>query len=118
METRTPGSASGPKKRSGGDTGTALRADSTTPGAQLRFTDAEREIILAATDLIVRSKPIGFTGQSALARSAIAASRCRVVSAAVQITHGARHVRLRCDATWRRGKVITIGRQLVRTAVT
>jgi len=29
-ETRTPGSASGPQKRAGGDTGTALRADSTT----------------------------------------------------------------------------------------
>ena len=31
METRTPGSASGPQKRTDGNTGTALRADSTTP---------------------------------------------------------------------------------------
>lgn len=31
METRTPGSASGPQKRTAGDTGTALRAESTTP---------------------------------------------------------------------------------------
>jgi NADPH:quinone reductase-like Zn-dependent oxidoreductase len=29
VETRTPGSASGPQKRTGGNTGTALRADST-----------------------------------------------------------------------------------------
>jgi hypothetical protein len=35
VETRTPGSASGPQKRTGGNADTALRADSTKPITEL-----------------------------------------------------------------------------------
>ena len=61
METRTPGSASGLQKRTGGNTGTALRADSTTR-AQLRFTDIDG---MRITAFITDTAPGAVPGQLA-----------------------------------------------------
>jgi hypothetical protein len=59
------------------------------------------EIIMAATDLIAWTKLLGFTDNQDLARCEIQAFRYRVLHVAARITHSARQLRLRIDATWR-----------------
>jgi hypothetical protein len=59
------------------------------------------EIIMAATDLITWTKLIGFADHPGLARCEIDTFRYRVLHVAARITHGARQIRLRIDATWR-----------------
>jgi len=61
------------------------------------------EIILAATDLVSWAKLIGFAADPDLATCEIDTFRYRVLHVAARITRGAPQIRLRIDATWRRG---------------
>jgi Transposase DDE domain group 1 len=63
---------------------------------------ARLEIVLAAADLVAWTQLIGFTDHPELARCEIAAFRYRVLHVAARVTRGARQLRLRIDATWRR----------------
>jgi hypothetical protein len=76
------------------------------------------EIILAATDLIAWVKLIGFTEHPELARCEIQTFRYRVLHVAARITHGARQIRLRIDATWRWATAISTAWTRIRTAFT
>jgi len=59
------------------------------------------ETILTAVDLVCWTKKICFADVPELARCEIAAFRYRVLHVAARLTHGARQLRLRIDATWR-----------------
>jgi len=74
------------------------------------------EIVLAAADLVAWTKLIGFTTHPGLARAEITTFRYRVLHVAARITHGARQVRLRIDATWRWAAIIATAWQTIRTA--
>ena len=74
------------------------------------------EIVLAAANLVTWSRLIGFRDQPALARAEIGTFRYRVLHVAARITHSARQVRLRIDATWRWAVVIVTAWQRIRTA--
>lgn len=74
------------------------------------------EIILTAADLVTWTRLIGFTADRALARAEIGTFRYRVLHVAARITHGARQVRLRIDATWRWAAIIATAWQRIRTA--
>ena len=76
------------------------------------------EIIMAATDLVAWAKLIGFTDHPDLARSEIETFRYRVLHVAARITHGARQIRLRVDATWRWATAIATAWTRIRTAFT
>ena len=76
------------------------------------------EIIMAATDLVAWAKLIGFTGYPELARCEIETFRYRVLHVAARITHGARQLRLRIDATWRWAQAIATAWTRIRTAFT
>jgi Transposase DDE domain group 1 len=74
------------------------------------------EITLAAADLVTWARLIGFGDQPALARAEITTFRYRVLHVAARITHGARQLRLRIDATWRWAAQIATAWQAIRTA--
>jgi hypothetical protein len=74
------------------------------------------EIILAATDLVVWAKLIGFADQPEVTRCEIATFRYRVLHVAACITRGARQLRLRLDATWRWAIAITTAWHRIRAA--
>ncbi|OIN81618.1 IS1380 family transposase [Mycobacterium malmoense] len=74
------------------------------------------EIILTAADLVAWARLLGFTTRPELARAEIATFRYRVLHVAARITHGARQVRLRIDATWRWAAIIATAWQAIRTA--
>jgi hypothetical protein len=74
------------------------------------------EIIMAATDLIAWTKLIGFTDHPDLARCEIETFRYRVLHVAARITHGARQLRLRIDATWRWAHAIANAWTRIRAA--
>lgn len=74
------------------------------------------EIIMAATDLVVWSKLIGFADHPDLAKCEIDTFRYRVLHVAARITRGARQTRLRIDATWRWATAICEGWQRLRAA--
>ncbi|MGA9676621.1 MAG: IS1380 family transposase [Mycobacterium sp.] len=76
------------------------------------------EIIMAATDLIAWTKLLGFTDNQDLARCEIQAFRYRVLHVAARITHSARQLRLRIDATWRWAHAIATAWQAIRAAFT
>ena len=76
------------------------------------------EIVMAATDLVAWAKLIGFTEHPDLARCEIAAFRYRVLHVAARITHGARQLHLRIDATWRWAQAITAAWNRIRAAFT
>ena len=73
---------------------------------------------MAATDLVAWAKLIGFTDHPDLARSEIETFRYRVLHVAARITHGARQIRLRVDATWRWATAIATAWTRIRTAFT
>ena len=62
------------------------------------------------------SKLIGFTDQPSLATCEIGTFRYRVLHVAARITHGARQIRLRIDATWRWASPIAQAWQRIRSA--
>ena len=74
------------------------------------------EITLTAADLVTWARLIGFGDQPALARAEITTFRYRVLHVAARITHGARQLRLRIDATWRWAAQIATAWQAIRTA--
>ena len=74
------------------------------------------EIVLAAADLVAWAQLIGFTHAPELARCEIGAFRYRVLHVAARITHGARQLRLRIDATWRWASAIATAWQRLRAA--
>ncbi|ART73272.1 IS1380 family transposase [Mycolicibacterium sp. jd] len=74
------------------------------------------EIVLAAADLVIWARLIGFTSDPTLARAEIATFRYRVLHVAARITRGARQLRLRIDATWRWATSIATAWQTIRTA--
>jgi len=74
------------------------------------------EIVLAAADLVTWTRLIGFASDRALARVEITTFRYRVLHVAARITRGARHLRLRIDATWRWAAAIAAAWHRVRTA--
>lgn len=74
------------------------------------------EITLTAADLVTWARLIGFGDQPALARAEITTFRYRVLHVAARITHGARRLRLRIDATWRWAAQIATAWQAIRTA--
>jgi hypothetical protein len=74
------------------------------------------EIVLAAADLVTWTRLLGFTSHPGLARAEITTFRYRVLHVAARITHGARQVRLRIDATWRWAAIIATAWQTIRTA--
>ncbi|MGY1994737.1 IS1380 family transposase [Mycolicibacterium fortuitum] len=74
------------------------------------------EITLAAADLVTWTRLIGFRSQPRLARAEITTFRYRVLHVAARITHGARQLRLRIDATWRWAAQIAAAWQAIRTA--
>lgn len=76
------------------------------------------EIIMAATDLIAWAKLIGFADHSGLARCEIDTFRYRVVHIAARITHGARQIRLRIDATWCWARAIATAWRRIREVFT
>ncbi|KAA8969344.1 transposase, partial [Mycobacterium sp.] len=76
------------------------------------------QIIMAATDLIAWAKLIGFTEQPELARCEIDTFRYRVLHVAARLTRGARHRRLRIDATWRWAQAIATAWTRIRAAFT
>ncbi len=76
------------------------------------------EIVMAATDLVAWAKPIGFTDHPGLARCKIATFRYRVLHVAARITHSARQLRLRIDATWRWAQAIATAWRRIRAAFT
>jgi Transposase DDE domain group 1 len=76
------------------------------------------EIIMAATDLIALAKLIGFTDHPGLARCEIDTFRYRVVHIAAHITHGARQLRLRRDATWCWARAIATAWRRIREVFT
>ena len=92
-----------------------VRSDSA--GATHRFAQACRDRgVLAAADLVAWAQLIGFTHASELARCEIHAFRYRVLHVAARITRGARQLRLRIDATWRRATAIETAWQRLRAA--
>jgi hypothetical protein len=76
------------------------------------------EIILAATDLIAWAKLLGFTGHPDLARCEIETFRYRVLHVAARLTHGARQLHVRIDATWRWASAIATAWSRIRAAFT
>ena len=74
------------------------------------------EIVLTAADLVTWTRLLGFTNHPELGRAEIATFRYRVLHVAARITHGARQVRLRIDATWRWAAIIATAWQAIRTA--
>lgn len=74
------------------------------------------EIILAATDLVTWCKLIGLRDHPGLARAEIATFRYRVLHVAARITHSARQLRLRIDATWRWATQIAAAWHRIRDA--
>ncbi len=76
------------------------------------------EIVMAATDLVAWAKLIGFTDHPGLARCEIATFRYRVLHVAARITHSARQLRLRIDATWRWAQAIATAWRRIRAAFT
>jgi Transposase DDE domain group 1 len=74
------------------------------------------EVVLAAADLVTWTRLIGFSGHPGLARTEITTFRYRILHVAARITHGARQLRLRIDATWRWASAITTAWQRIRTA--
>ncbi|WP_326546210.1 IS1380 family transposase [Mycolicibacterium sp. ND9-15] len=74
------------------------------------------EIVLTATDLVTWTRLIGFRTHPGLARAEITTFRYRVLHVAARITHGARQLRLRIDATWRWAAQIATAWQHLRTA--
>lgn len=74
------------------------------------------EIVMAAADLVAWAQLIGFTDAPELARCEIHAFRYRVLHVAARITHGARQLRLRIDATWRWAGAIATAWQRLRSA--
>lgn len=76
------------------------------------------EIIMAATDLVVWTKLIGFTDHPDLARCEIETFRYRVLHVAARITRGGRQLHLRIDATWRWAQAIATAWARIRAAFT
>jgi hypothetical protein len=76
------------------------------------------EILLAATDLVAWTKLIALVDHPDLATCEIDTFRYRVLHVAARITHGARQIRLRIDATWRWATAISEGWQRLRAAFT
>jgi len=76
------------------------------------------EIVMTATDLVAWAKLIGFTDHPELARCEIETFRYRVCHAAARLTHSARQLRLRIDATWRWAKAIETAWHRIRAAFT
>jgi len=74
------------------------------------------EIVLAAADLVTWTRLLGFSAHPELARTEITTFRYRVLHVAARITHGARQLRLRVDATWRWAAIIATAWQTIRTA--
>lgn len=75
------------------------------------------ETILCAVDLIAWTKLIGFTDPD-LRRCEIATFRYRVLHVAARLTHAARQLHLRIDATWRWAHAIADAFHRIRTAFT
>jgi hypothetical protein len=71
---------------------------------------------MAATDLVVWVKLIGFADLPEIARCEIATFRYRVPHVAARITRGARQLRLRIDATWRWAIAIATAWHCIRAA--
>ena len=84
--------------------------------AQARVPSPLGPITLAATDLVTWARLIGFRNDPGLARAEIATFRYRVLHTAARITHGARQLRLRLDATWRWAAAIATAWHHIRTA--
>jgi hypothetical protein len=76
------------------------------------------EIILAATDLVARTKLIGLADQPDLATCEIDTFRYRVPHVAARITRSARRTWLRIDATWQWATAIATAWHRLRTAFT
>jgi hypothetical protein len=74
------------------------------------------EIALTASDLVTWARLIGFRDHPGLARAEIGTFRYRVLHVAARITHGARQLRLRIDATWRWASAIATAWQRIRSA--
>jgi DDE family transposase len=74
------------------------------------------ETVLAATDLVCWTRLIGFVDTPELARCEIDAFRYRVLHVAARLTHSARQLHLRIDATWRWAVQIAEGFTRIRAA--
>jgi hypothetical protein len=76
------------------------------------------EIVMAATDLVVWAKLIGFSDHPELARCEIETFRYRVLHVAARITRGGHQLHLRIDATWRWAQAIATAWARIRAAFT
>lgn len=74
------------------------------------------ETVLAATDLVCWTRLIGFVDIPELACCEIDAFRYRVLHVAARLTHSARQLHLRIDATWRWAVQIAEGFARIRAA--
>jgi len=74
------------------------------------------ETVLSATDLVCWTRLIGFADIPELACCEIEAFRYRVLHVAARLTHGARQLHLRIDATWRWAVHIAEGFARIRAA--